>query len=110
MHQRGHDDPGAQHGAPARIQPAHGHWRGPGSHLPPVALREPGACSRRKKGRTRNMKRGDPIPRSRLDDFPCEKSLMVIFYAIKHLLKSFYKHIHTLRYLVINVANNIPGS
>lgn len=78
--------------------------------LPNKSKEKPGACSRRKKGRTRNMKRGNPIPRSRLDDFPSDKSLMVIFYCIKHLLKSFYTHIHTLRYLVINVPNNIPGS
>ncbi|XP_030966510.1 uncharacterized protein LOC115987155 isoform X5 [Quercus lobata] len=43
--------------------------------LPYKSKEKPGACSRRKKGRTRNMKRGNPIPRSHLDDFPCEKSL-----------------------------------
>ncbi|XP_030966508.1 uncharacterized protein LOC115987155 isoform X3 [Quercus lobata] len=51
------------------------HHEGIEKSLPYKSKEKPGACSRRKKGRTRNMKRGNPIPRSHLDDFPCEKSL-----------------------------------
>lgn len=36
-----------------------------------------GAVSRRKKARTRNMKKVSPIPRSCLDDFPCDNPLKV---------------------------------
>lgn len=61
--------------------------------LPNKSKEKLGACSRRKKGRPRNMKRVNP----RLDDFPCDKSPKVLFYALKSLLKSFYTHIHTLR-------------
>lgn len=49
---------------------------------------KPSAFSRKSKGKTRNVKRPNPVPRSCADDFLCEKSLKVLFSS----LMSFWIH------------------
>lgn len=47
--------------------------------LPKKPKAKPSASSRKSKGRARNMKRPNPVPRSCTDDFLCETSAKVLF-------------------------------
>jgi hypothetical protein len=61
--------------------------------LPNKSKEKLSACSRRKKGRSRNMKKVIPFLRSSLDDFPCNKSLKILCYSFASSVSIFmYRH------------------
>jgi hypothetical protein len=64
--------------------------------LPNKSKEKLSACSRRKKGRNRNMKKVSPVLRSSLDDFLCNKSLKILCYSFTNSLSNF-TYRHTLR-------------
>lgn len=46
--------------------------------LPKKSKTKPSSCNRKSKGKARNMKRSNPVPKSCADDVLCEKSLKVL--------------------------------
>lgn len=62
--------------------------------LPNKSKGKPGACNRKKKGKTRNMERLNAVPGSCLDILPSDKSLKVFFFfSLLQLLAFFYSTI-----------------
>ena len=58
--------------------------------LPNKSKEKLSACSRRKKGRSRNMKKVIPFLRSSLDDFPCNNFLEILCYLLFYKFSKYF--------------------